>query len=145
MNNKLIDSLLHPKESYERTQALREAVIELQNNSFSSPQENVINFLRSYKTEDQVQAALVGILLHRLDRSKPPQIGVFARLFPALQMLWEPQIQKMAIEIFSGHSPKEVFYELTDMVALNEGSEEDRYYAYNVISTVDFDSVPETM
>ncbi|MCD1258376.1 hypothetical protein B5M42_005915 [Paenibacillus athensensis] len=141
MKETVIDALLHPKESFERTEALRECAADLGENPSGTLPAVAVEFLNSYQTEDQVQAALIGIALHRLARSRTPQIGVLARLFPALFMDWEPHIRKEAEAIFAGLSTKDVFGQLTEMVGMEEGTEVDRYYAFNVISTVDYDDL----
>lgn len=97
--------------------------------------------LAALRTDDQIQAGLIGLVLRRFDPAGDVPLGILARVFPLLTNAWEPELQRAAIALFAGRSPRQVYSELADEVGLEQGSELDRFYAYEVLSHVDHSSL----
>jgi hypothetical protein len=129
-------AIMHPGSSQQREQGLRALLA-----SPSPPSPSLATFLEGFRTDDRIQAAMVGLLLRRLHPEEEVPLGLLARVFPALGDAWEPELQAQAIALFAGRSPRQVYADLADQVGHEQGSELERFYAYNVLANVDHASL----
>lgn len=136
----LLDRIHGQREGVERTQALWELLATLDDSANQPIPDAAFAALREIQTDDEVQAALIGIVLSRQDRDAS-DLGILARVFFGLSMNWEPQVQEAARLVFGGRSPKAVFEDITEMVGNQAASEADLFYGFNVIGKFDYDSL----
>ncbi len=138
-------SILEPHEEYERTEALRDLLGDLQKKEPRQPVGPALReFLETYRAEADTQSALIGLILHKLNPEHPPSMNIVVRVFPALLMFWEPELRDAARDLVqtSGLSPRDAYAAISDVFGDPGASEVTKYYAYRVLSTIDLDRLP---
>jgi hypothetical protein len=133
----LHQTIVHSSDAEERRQALRALLQQLRDGGGGELPAELREFLATHRSEDLVEAALLGLLLRALSPDGEAALATLARIFPALNDPWEPELQRLAVEAFGARSPREVYDQLVDLVGLRQGSDLDRFYAYAVLSQVD--------
>lgn len=137
-------SILEPSEEYERTQALRELLADLQKEPRQPLGPELREFLETYLAEADTQSALIGLILHHLRGEHPPSIDIVARVFPALVMYWEPELRDAARDLLRtfGQSTGDAYTAISNVFGDPEASDVTTHYAYRVLSTIDPDKLP---
>jgi len=133
-------AIMYPGSSQQREEALR-ALLDQVTQKPDNVSGELAQFLSGFRSDDQIQSALVGLVLRTLHPEGAVPLGILARVFPMLSNIWEPELQRAAIALFAGRSPRQVYEDLADEVGLRRGSELDQFYAYAVLSHVDYESL----
>ena len=137
-------SILEPGEEYERTQALRELLADLQKQPRQPLGPELREFLETYCADADTQSALIGLILYKLRGEHQPSIDIVARVFPALVMYWEPELRDAARDLLRtfGQSTGEAYAAISNVFGDPEASDVTTHYAYRVLSTIDPDKLP---
>lgn len=138
------DHILRPGQSSDCTDALRELLNDLTRDPATPVPAEVQRHIDQRWADDVAQAAWIGLVQIALRPERRDELGVLARLFPALRMRDEPALQRAAIAAFGDHSPRRVIDRLIDLLADDHpGCDLDRRYALHALAATDIDRLTD--